>query len=128
MEAGGVAESESFLGLALCDFLSLLLPLLLAAAAAVFAIGIERWLLLLITYAGAAGSESEITDPLCAKQCFVFFSLDKPAAVLAIGVQRWLLILMPPPLMMSLSITYYLLRDKYPFFPPCAMTSRRPAS
>ena len=72
MEAGGVAESESFLGLALCDFLSLLLPLLLAAAAAVFAIGIERWLLLLLIYDGAAGSE--ITDQLRVKQWFFLLS------------------------------------------------------
>ena len=91
-------EAESLLCLALCAFLLGLFPLLLAAAATGFAIGIERWLLL-ITYAGAAGSE--ITDPLCAKQCFVFFCLDKPAAVLAIGVHRWPLILMPLPLTMS---------------------------
>ena len=92
-------ETESLLCLALCVFLLGLFPLLLAAAATGFAIGIERWLLLLITYAGAAGSE--ITDPLCAKQCLAFFCLDKPAAVLAIGVQRWPLILMPLPLTMS---------------------------
>ena len=48
VEAGGVAESESLLGMVLCDFLLLLLLLLLDAAAAVFAIGIERWLLLLM--------------------------------------------------------------------------------
>ena len=47
MEAGGVAEAENLLGLALCVFLLLLL-LLLAVAAAVFAIGVEWWLLLLL--------------------------------------------------------------------------------
>ena len=48
-------ETESLLCLALCAFLLGLFLLLLAAAATGFAIGIERWLLL-ITYAGAAGA------------------------------------------------------------------------
>ena len=48
MEAGGVAESETLLGLACRDFLLLLLLLLLAVVAAVLAIGAERWLLLLL--------------------------------------------------------------------------------
>ena len=64
VEADGVVETESLLCLALCAFLLGLFPLLLAAAATGFAIGIERWLLL-ITYAGAAGNEIDYRSTLC---------------------------------------------------------------
>ena len=74
MEAGSVAESESLLGLALCDLLLLLLLLLLAAAPAVFAIGIERWLLLLLMMA-LLEVKLPITDYLLrVKQCFFLVS------------------------------------------------------
>ena len=64
VEADGVVEAESLLCLALCAFLLGLFPLLLAAAATGFAIGIERWLLL-ITYAGAVGNEIDYRSTLC---------------------------------------------------------------
>ena len=69
VEHGVVAESKTLFGLALCEFLLLLqLLLLMAVAAAVLAIGAERWLLLPLM--PLLLMRSPITDhPLRDKQC-----------------------------------------------------------